>query len=324
MLWAIGKLRVDLAQDGTGPYLADAIDERVRKLVCAVGKEDGMHVEQLLYGLEFSQYPWSQDLQVLLVEHTVPVFREWDLKAQGEVLFRMSQLSFKLRSDQQVLLAKDVEEVVSTWSLDDMQTYRSAPVIVQGAHALGLPVTRECVQSLQRVMLNTPVSVYGLLGSSVLAFGPMRLVSLGCSVEGNRVEDLLLTLWRALPRPAEQKSADFGQVLSALLVVPGFAPSEELLQELTQVAASHAESMSPKTARIVAEAAQAWGVALQPKAVQQLKRAAGSKAQQHGAGSKRYQGARGTGPGASGKATAARRRAVVRGQGTSVCTPACC
>lgn len=85
MLWAIGKLRVDLAQDGTGPYLADAIDERVRKLVCAVGKEDGMHVEQLLYGLEFSQYPWSQDLQVLLVEHTVPVFREWDLKAQGEV-----------------------------------------------------------------------------------------------------------------------------------------------------------------------------------------------------------------------------------------------
>ncbi len=85
MLWAIGKLRVDLAQEGTGPYLADAIDEHVRKLVRAGGMEDGKHVEQLLYGLEFSQYPWSHDLLALLVEHTIPVFRAWDLKAQGEV-----------------------------------------------------------------------------------------------------------------------------------------------------------------------------------------------------------------------------------------------
>ncbi len=214
----------------------------------------------------------------------------------------MSQLSLKLRSDQQLLLAKDVEEVVSTWSLDDMQTYRSAPVIVQGIHALGLPVTRECVQSLQRVMLNTPVSVYGLLGSSVLAFGLMRLVNLGCSVEGSRWENVLLTLWRAVPRPAEQKSADLSQALSALLVVPDFAPSEELLQQLAEVATRHAESMNPKTARIVAEAAQAWGVALQPKTVQQLKHAAGSKVKQHGAGGKRSQGPRGRGPAAPGKA----------------------
>lgn len=85
VLWALGKLKVDLTKEATGPYLAEAIEDRVKELVVRGGLEDSRDAEQLWYGLVLSRYPWSKELLQLLVDHSIAVFDMWDLKAQGQV-----------------------------------------------------------------------------------------------------------------------------------------------------------------------------------------------------------------------------------------------
>lgn len=85
VLWGIGKLKVDLKEEGIGPYLAEAIEERVQALVRGGSIDDGRHAAQLWYGLVFLQYTWSRELLCLLVGQTVPLFLTWELKAQGLV-----------------------------------------------------------------------------------------------------------------------------------------------------------------------------------------------------------------------------------------------
>ncbi len=212
----------------------------------------------------------------------------------------MSQSSPALSEEQRRQLAGHVEDTVRTWSLHQQQTYRSAPSLTQGICILRLPASSECVTTLHSVMLCTPRDVQASIGARVLAYGLARLVRLGCPIslaEGSRWEGMLLEAWRAgATRRNVDRCADFGQVLSALMAIPGFVPSEELQQQLAEVATrAGAGGLDGKTARIVVEAAEAWGVALPPEAVARLsqQQAAGLGRQRPGAGGRRPQGASG-------------------------------
>ncbi len=85
VLWAIGKLDINLAGEGVGPHLAVAAEEQIRALVEKGGLKDGRDASQLWYGLEFTKYSWSKELLQLLVDHSCPLFSTWDRKAQGQV-----------------------------------------------------------------------------------------------------------------------------------------------------------------------------------------------------------------------------------------------
>ncbi len=78
-------MKINLADEPNGPYLAVEIEERIRGLVAEGGLEDGRDAEQLWYGLAFLGYPWSTDLRQLLLDRTVPEFTDWDIKAQAQV-----------------------------------------------------------------------------------------------------------------------------------------------------------------------------------------------------------------------------------------------
>lgn len=221
----------------------------------------------------------------------------------------MSQSSPALSEEQRRQLARHVEEIVRTWSLHQQQTYRSAPSLAQGICILRLPAAPQCVATLHSVMLCTPRDVQASIGARVLAYGLARLVRLGCPVsreQGSRWEGMLLEAWRAgVARRTGDWYADLGQVVSALKAIPDFVPSEELRQQLVQVAArAGAGGMDQKTARIVVEAAEAWGVALPPEAVQRLSQRQGARGEGRGpaAGGRRPQGASGgRGPAAGAK-----------------------
>lgn len=85
VLWAMGKLNVDLAREANGPYFASMVEERVRQLVEGGGLRDGRGAAQLWYGLALSGCTWSGQLLGLMVERTVEAFGTWQLQAQGEV-----------------------------------------------------------------------------------------------------------------------------------------------------------------------------------------------------------------------------------------------
>ncbi len=85
VLWAMGKLQVDLANEGMGPYFASMVEERVTQLVDGDGLREGRVAAQLWYGLALSGCAWSGQLLGLMVERTVEAFGTWQLQAQGEV-----------------------------------------------------------------------------------------------------------------------------------------------------------------------------------------------------------------------------------------------
>ncbi len=404
MLWAVGKLQVDLAQERLGPYFAESTEERIRQLVDAAGLPDGRSADQLWYGLVLSRYPWSQELLRVLVQHTVPALGTWDLKAQAQVggpqaaanthacaasldqkpsstayaaclprvrkrlgpcatfvgapfmtavsmrrvptlhlaycaawhtsrhespwsrshgaistalvvfrvdarrgvvgrhvvlsvlhmppyshsrhmplaahaqvLLHISELCPQLPGDdQREQLVAAVEQIVATWSPDEQQPYRCTWPLLGGVHGLGLRISPACKRSLSGLILNTPLNILKEVGARSMSYGLVNLLHLGCTLtpaEASRWEEMLLTAWSSAPRRADERQSHFGLLLSALLEVPNFAPSEELQQQLREVAVDSA-GLDMRTARQVLLAAKAWGLVLPPEAARGLQQQA--------------------------------------------------
>ncbi len=89
VLWALGKLRIDLTKEGQGHYLAGIFEDRVQEVVRRGALKVSRVAEQLWYGITLSGYPWSRELLESLVEKTIPVFTTWELKTQGQVCTAM-------------------------------------------------------------------------------------------------------------------------------------------------------------------------------------------------------------------------------------------
>ncbi len=242
-----------------------------------------------------------------------------------QVLLQMSVLSHHLINDEQRRqLATAIEETVAGWSLDEQQTYRSAPPFVEGIYKLGLRVSPACIQKLHTVEVNTPPIIQKDLSVKIMANSLLKLRGLGCSIsqtEASRWEHMLLTVWRTEQKGTEEKLPRFSLLLNSLLAVPTFAPSEELQQELAELVASHPDSVSKGTACQIVQATEAWGVALPPDLVQLLKeRAAGFR--KHGASGGRGAGASGRPGGTAGGRGSRDGSGIGRGRGRGDTRPA--
>lgn len=197
----------------------------------------------------------------------------------------MSQVHPPLSHEQQRELAQGVEAAVRDWSFDEPETYKSAPFFVQAIHTLGLQVPPSCICRLHSVILNTPLpAVRQEVTVKVLAAKLIEFVELGCPIsqaEASRWEDMLLTAYDADPRRAAGRQEGFGPLLSALLRLPGFAPSEELKEQLLDVAKQPA-SRDRRSAWAMQKAAEAWRVSLPREAARRLEQQAARKPQTTG------------------------------------------
>ncbi len=104
------------------------------------------------------------------------------LLVRAQVLYHIAQLCPALSDEQRQQLAADVEATVGSWSLDDLQTYRSAPSLAQGVSILGLGVSPTCVAELYSVMQRTPHELLLQISARVLAQGLLHSLQLGCPV----------------------------------------------------------------------------------------------------------------------------------------------
>ncbi len=86
VLWAIGKLRLDLTKEQPlGPYLAEQLAGRIRRLVAAGALEVDMDASQLWYGMFFCQYPWPSEFLDELLDRSLPYLEVWGDVAVAEV-----------------------------------------------------------------------------------------------------------------------------------------------------------------------------------------------------------------------------------------------
>lgn len=93
---------------------------------------------------------------------------------------------------------------------------------------------------------------------------------------------MLLTAWSsaaAQTRPAKDRLAEFGELLYALALVPGFVPSERLAALLAQAVAHPAAATldrvpAQRFLQAAVQPATAWRVALAPQAVRRLQQQA--------------------------------------------------
>ncbi len=182
----------------------------------------------------------------------------------------MSQLYPHVNDEQRRQLTRALEEAVASWSLDEQQPYRSAPLITQSVHDLKLSTSPSCIKSLNDAMVVTPLNIQKEIGFKGLAHSLIRLVAMQCPItqsEASRWEDMLLTSWKAaVPKRAD----DFRLLINALIKLPELIPSEELKEELLHVAAHPLADMDTLTAGRVRHAAEVWGVALPLAAIRQL------------------------------------------------------
>ncbi len=85
VLWAVGKLRLDLArQVPLGPRLGQQLEGRIRQLVAGGALQDH-HAVQLWYGMYFSRYRWSWELLHTLVAAQLPLMDTMNIKGLSTV-----------------------------------------------------------------------------------------------------------------------------------------------------------------------------------------------------------------------------------------------
>lgn len=190
------------------------------------------------------------------------------------MLLHMQALCPQLISiEQRQQLAADVDKLVATFSLDELQPYRSSSSLLSGIFGLGLQVSQATVATLSQVALNMPLPAQQVAGAKGVAFSLLSLNNMGCTfsqVEASRWEDMLLTAWRADQKRSGVRLDVFDLMLQGLLALPALDPCVELQQLLLAVAAGHAARVDRRTAERIRQAASAWGVTLPPEVVQLL------------------------------------------------------
>ncbi len=86
VLWAIGKLRLDLTrEEPLGPHLAAELQAQIRLLLSGGALEVGMDAAQLWSGMFFCKYPWPRELLGELLARSLPCLETWDDVAVTEV-----------------------------------------------------------------------------------------------------------------------------------------------------------------------------------------------------------------------------------------------
>ncbi len=233
--------------------------------------------------------------------------------ANTQVLQHMSELCKELVSDQQKQqLTVAVEELVEEFGLGDEEMHKASLSFTRGVRELGLRVSPECREKLHTMLLNADIrtQVHDI-GTARLSHGLLYIVEMGYPItpwEAHRWQSQLLSVWEAEPRSDQQKLQDFGWVLIALLRVRGLVPSEQVKEQLLTVAAQTVKvGVDQRTARVLMQAAEAWGVGLSLETAQRLSKLAA------GRGSSTAAAARGSG-GGGGKQGAATEGKRVHGK----------
>ncbi|KAG2498709.1 hypothetical protein HYH03_003449 [Edaphochlamys debaryana] len=95
VLWAMGKLRLKLAEEKNGQYLTEQIEARVLDLLGKL-KQDGfkspLDGPQLWLGLGMCQYEWSTALLRELLTLSLAEMPKWDAQGLSQTCMQMAKL----------------------------------------------------------------------------------------------------------------------------------------------------------------------------------------------------------------------------------------
>ncbi|KAG2440968.1 hypothetical protein HXX76_003821 [Chlamydomonas incerta] len=156
VLYAMGKLRLELSKESLGPHLTEHIEARVDELLDEEGFESSIDLAQLWYGLALlCQCGWSGQLLTRLAAGTIERLEAWEsLPGVYSALANMTQLahSISLTSTQKEDLSRAIG-VLTDRVEEEQNTYQVLAGTVWATRSLGLPVSKPLLRRQVKQMV---------------------------------------------------------------------------------------------------------------------------------------------------------------------------
>ncbi|GFR39681.1 hypothetical protein Agub_g153 [Astrephomene gubernaculifera] len=265
VLWAMGKMRLDLAAEPLGPYLVEQMEGRLLVVLEEEGLSDPRSAEQLWFGLALCKYDWSGEVLRALLHQTLEAIRQWEnCKAVSQVC---QQLSTTLRQrvtlddQQRALLAGAIASAIHADDKDPQIKIGLAKAVgsfLLAADLLQLPVTLHDVQRMNDITVNMPPGLVASEGGLLAAYKLLRCTRLGFQPSQADAQRWYLLLTEGARAPWDAYTVSW--IAASLASCRNFKPPPELVQHIGAVVRSPPRGVEEGDLSRLVTACKAWGV----------------------------------------------------------------
>ncbi|PNW80558.1 hypothetical protein CHLRE_07g322650v5 [Chlamydomonas reinhardtii] len=277
VIYAMGKLRLDLASEPMGPYLTSHVEERVAELLDKEGFHNEKDIGQLWYGLALCKYEWDSALLTRLAAGTIEVLDEREhLMGTGDVLANMAQLaeSISITNQQKEELARAVGVLMDRVE-EEPQSVKALAGMAWASLAFELPVPQSLLRRQVKLLLEAPRPFTDLKSPRTGLGHCLRdLSKLGAKPETPAEAQAWFEMLRDIT-PTQWTLEEVRVGLGTLASCNTYSPSPEAKQMVLDAAASKGVR-SAADAGVLLQLSEAWGIALPAEVRARLVRMRGS------------------------------------------------
>ncbi|PNW80561.1 hypothetical protein CHLRE_07g322800v5 [Chlamydomonas reinhardtii] len=277
VLYAMGKLRLDLASEPTGPYLTSHVEERVAELLDKEGFHNEKDIGQLWYGLALCKYKWDSGLLTRLAAGTIEEMEAWEgLAGAGDALANMAQLaeSISLTPQQKAELVRAIG-VLTDRVDEERKCFQALTGMAWATQRLQLPMPKQLLRRQVNLLLAAPRPINSDRSTRAHFSHFFRhCAKLGLTPDSPAEAQAWFDVLNDAG-PAEWNVDEIRWGLGTLVSCNTYSPSPEAKQMVQRAAASKGVR-SAADVRVLLELSEAWGIALPVEVRARLVRIRGS------------------------------------------------